>query len=84
MQYGLSRVGKIGEIRETKGEIIHFISTLEGQSGAPIVMINKDNSIIVVGIHKGGIETKLKGRRVLANVGRLIDIELIMVLKREV
>lgn len=44
-----------------KGEIIHLISTLQGQSGSPIILIN-DEKLSIVGIHKGGIKTKINNQ----------------------
>lgn len=37
-QWGLMKTGKITEINEDKEQIVHLISTVEGQSGAPIIL----------------------------------------------
>ncbi len=51
-QWGVAEEGKIKEIREQKESILHYIATLSGQSGAPILLI-EEKAIAVVGIHKG-------------------------------
>lgn len=49
-------VGKVVEVREH--QILHKISTLPGQSGSPLMLI-KNEKRSVVGIHLGGIKTKI-------------------------
>ena len=58
--------------RKEKVEIIHRLSTLPGQSGAPLICIDQDNKLSIVGIHVGAVRTKKEGVKVEANVGRLL------------
>ena len=44
------------KIIRSKNQILHKISTKAGQSGSPIILV-KNNSLSVIGIHKGGIKT---------------------------
>ena len=61
-QWGLTRnIDKIKECSQEKGHILHFLSTLPGQSGAPIIGIDKNNTICIIGVHKGGVLTN-KGK----------------------
>ena len=57
-----------------------MISTEKGQSGAPIIAIDKNNNLMIIGVHKGGLHLKDEqfkkdnGERVeIANVGKLFD-----------
>ena len=76
-QFGASDTGKVEKIVKKRSELQYRISTLPGQSGAPIIMRDND-SLKIVGIHKGGvIEGYLNG-------GRVMTSELITTLKSEV
>jgi V8-like Glu-specific endopeptidase len=48
-----------------------------GQSGAPILLIDKTGKMTIIGIHKGGVN---EGS---SNVGRLLTQELIEKLKKQ-
>ena len=52
-QWGLSKKNCIKEVKYKFGSISYVISTLGGQSGAPIVKIGEGGKMSVVGIHKG-------------------------------
>ena len=54
-QWGLIRSGCIELIDERKGKIQHLISTMPGQSGAPMILIN-DDKLSIIGIHKGAVK----------------------------
>jgi hypothetical protein len=56
------------------------ISTSKGQSGALIILEDKSKVLKLVGIHKGGVETKIEGIKKPANSCLLITAELINVL----
>ena len=64
------------EFKEQIGKIKYNISTLNGQSGAPIICTDEQKNHYIVGIHKGGILYK-------HNVGRLITPNLIEELKKQ-
>jgi hypothetical protein len=81
-QHGFASEGRIKEIREERGEIVHQISSDYGQSGAAI-FLNDNDSYAIVGVHKGGITTPINGVSTKANGGRLITLELIEALKVE-
>ena len=75
-QFGASETGKVEKIFESRSDIWYQISTLPGQSGAPIIM--RDNgSLKIVGVHKGGV---IEGR---LNGGRVMTPELITTLESE-
>jgi hypothetical protein len=61
-------LGKILEVRESKGEILHYISTGEGHSGSPVIRI-KGSQLTVVAIHKGAVVTTIKGTKMRVNIG---------------
>ena len=69
-------------MRKIEHEVLHQLSTEKGQSGAPI-LLEKNNLLQIVGIHKGGICTQLKGVQKTVNSGRLLTAELVEVLRRE-
>ena len=55
-QNGLKMRDKIIEVRRQKTEIVHMVSTDMGQSGAPIIAIDRRGDIRIIGVHKGGIQ----------------------------
>ena len=57
-QYGLTRTGNILDVYPEAGYMVHRISTEAGQSGAPVIMIQNNNRMIIVGIHVGTPEEK--------------------------
>jgi V8-like Glu-specific endopeptidase len=60
----LIKAKSVLETRAQKGQIIHSVSTLPGHSGSPIILLadKNEDEICVVGIHTGGITTKIKGK----------------------
>ena len=58
-QWGLNKKLAVYQIREEKKQIVHSISTVPGQSGAPIIAV-RGNELSVAGIHKGGLKIKVK------------------------
>lgn len=73
-QWGLIRnQEQIESINEDKGEILHTISTVEGQSGSPILLIDQGNEMSIIGLHKGGIRRE----ETMFNVGRLVTQEMV-------
>lgn len=81
-QMGLVKTNGIVEIREKKGEIIHVVSTIAGQSGGPIILIEGEK-LSMIGIHKGGITTKIKESLMKANSGKFLNEKLIKLLTSE-
>jgi hypothetical protein len=72
-QWGLIRgKDRIEEINEEKGQIVHKISTVKGQSGSPILLTDSSGKTTIIGIHKGGVQKKINDKKVLINVGRLV------------
>ena len=57
-QYGLTRTGYILDIYESVGYMVHRIATEAGQSGAPVIKIDKNGRMMIVGIHVGTSEEK--------------------------
>lgn len=56
-QYGLIRSNeRIVSIDTKEGVILHKISTVAGQSGAPIILIDQNEKMWIVGVHKGGVK----------------------------
>lgn len=66
--------------RKDKKDIIYKLSTFAGQSGAPLLLIGKDGSFKIIGVHKGGV--KLPDEQ-LFNASRHITPELLEELKEE-
>ena len=62
------------EVRKEKGELIHRVSSLKGQSGAPIIKVGQNKELSIIGIHKGRIKD------CCANSGRLLTPELLEIL----
>jgi V8-like Glu-specific endopeptidase len=61
-QCGLIREKDIIEnIDREQGHIYHKISTVKGQSGAPILLTDKTGKMTIIGIHKGGYKGGYKG-----------------------
>jgi V8-like Glu-specific endopeptidase len=57
-QYGLTRTGYILDVYGETGYMVHRISTEAGQSGAPVIMINSNGKMTIVGLHVGTPEEK--------------------------
>ena len=62
-QWGVIREGRVVEVKGGEGKILHQISTLPGHSGSPIIKIEEDGTLSIVGIHQGGSKD---------NYGRLV------------
>jgi hypothetical protein len=77
--YGIACTGRIIDIKESRAAIYHTISSFLGQSGAPILLTHPPDSgkYLIIGLHKGGVDTKVAGKPVKANTGRLLTAELI-------
>ena len=67
-------------MRKEKGELIHRVSSLKGQSGAPIIKVEQNKELSIIGIHKGGINVKIGHSKTTANSGRLLTPELLEIL----
>ena len=62
-QFGLSKTGRFLEVRN-EVELLHQVSSLEGQSGTSIILQESPEALPkIVGIHKGGVRTKIKGEK---------------------
>ena len=55
-QHGLTKKGYVLELQEEAGFMVHRISTEEGQSGAPVILKNKNGKLILIGIHNGSLK----------------------------
>lgn len=84
-QYGLVKAKSMLEIRAQKAQIVHSVSTLPGHSGSPIVLLadKYGEEISVVGIHTGGITTKIKGKEMKVNAGHYLKYSTLRKLKVE-
>lgn len=61
-QWGLTKdSNSISNIDHELSEIVHFISTFSGQSGSPIILRDETDKIVMIGLHKGGIDCEDKG-----------------------
>jgi V8-like Glu-specific endopeptidase len=60
-QYGFCHSDRLVAIREAKGALVHQISTCQGEGGAPILCGDKESRLVIAGIHKGSIITKMEG-----------------------
>ena len=82
-QFGLKKTGCVLDFIEGQKALVHRISTLPGQSGAPIVLEDSRQNLAIIGIHKGG--RRLEGDlRPSVNAGRIISLDLIAILRKEV
>ena len=81
-QFGLTKEKLVKEVKKERSEIIHLISTRPGQSGTPIILVDRKGNFRIVGIHKGGF-TKEISKPPIANIGRIVDQGLIAILQRE-
>ena len=80
-QLGLTLSGSVTAVRKDQDDIVHTISTEPGQSGAPLLIKDSSNNLRIVGVHKGGVKTKVGGRLVEGNSARLVTSEMISILK---
>lgn len=78
-QWGLIREKAIKQVKSDDGRLIHKISTEEGQSGAPIILVEGNGTMNIVGIHKGTVTLRTTGERY--NAGRLVTSTLVEELK---
>lgn len=84
-QYGLimpnginvKSINQIVRLNHKKSRIEHRMSTFEGQSGSPIIAIH-DEGFSIIGIHKGGCQSKNEK----FNVGRLMTETIVKQLKK--
>ena len=65
-----------------RAELLHRVSSLPGQSGAAIILEGSGDRRIV-GVHKGGVEREVDGRKEQVNWGRVMTAELIAALELE-
>lgn len=65
--------------RKERKDILHHLSTVPGQAGAPLLLISKDRSFNIIGIHKGSVKTNEER----FNCSRHITPELIQELRME-
>lgn len=72
----------LDSFRKEKKDIIYKLSTLPGQSGAPLLLIDKDQSFKIIGIHKGGVTVK-DMKEDMFNASRHITLELIRELRKK-
>jgi len=52
-QYGLTKTGHILDVYPEAGYMVHRISTEAGQSGAPIIKVEGNGQMVIVGVHVG-------------------------------
>jgi V8-like Glu-specific endopeptidase len=52
-QYGLTRTGYILDVYAEAGYMVHRISAEAGQSGAPVISIDSNGKMTIVGLHVG-------------------------------
>lgn len=84
-QNGLTGSPRMVEsFRRDKRDILYTLSTIHGQSGAPILLIRKDNPPVIIGIHKGSVHVNDKGQKQLYNCGKHLDFELRVELRKQV
>lgn len=48
----------VNEFRKIEEDVLYRLSTFYGQSGAPLLLIGKDLSFKIIGVHKGGVTVK--------------------------
>ena len=56
VQWGLLKVAAVQNINYDKEQIVHKISTMPGQNGAPILAIDSYERVSIVGLHRGGLK----------------------------
>jgi V8-like Glu-specific endopeptidase len=57
-QYGLTRTGYILDVYAEAGYMVHRISAEAGQSGAPVIKIDSNGKMKIIGLHVGTPEEK--------------------------
>ena len=80
-QWGITLNGRVLEVRKDRAELIHRVSSLHGQSGSPLIEVGEKDEPSIIGIHKGGVNTKINGSMCKANSGKLLTPELLEILK---
>ena len=60
-------------IDQANKKIEHHIPTMAGQGGSPIISIDQNGQLSVIGIHKGKHIKRQKEEKITGNVGLLID-----------
>ena len=81
-QYGSTKAGRVVRVERERAELLHRVSSLPGQSGAAIILEGSSDRRIV-GVHKGGVEREVDGRKEQVNWGRAMTAELIAALELE-
>ena len=81
-QFGLTKTGQVLKISNSKANLIHMISTKKGQSGAPIIMEDRQGKLLIVGIHTGSVN-KQSLHVQAANAGRIVTPGLMATLQKE-
>ena len=79
-QYGSTKAGRVVKVERERAELLHRVSSLPGQSGAAIILEGSGGRRIV-GVHKGGVEREVNGRKEQVNGGRVMTAELIAALE---
>lgn len=83
-QWGLTGNSRaIESFRKEKNDIIYSLSTAQGQSGAPIVLVKKNGAMKIIGVHKGLILMDRKTNQGQFNSGRNLTPQLIKELRTE-
>jgi len=59
-QYGLTKTGHILDVYLEAGYMVHRISTEAGQSGAPVIKVEDNGTMVIVGVHVGTPEEETK------------------------
>ena len=76
-QLGITKAGKILNVKKSRGELIHRISSKRGHSGAPIILEDKNKHLKIVGVHFGNKIAHVNGLKMKVNAGRLVTPALI-------
>ena len=78
---GLIAKERVQQIRKSDSELLNNMSTGKGHSGSPIIAVNLDGEYIVIGIHKGGVNTKIQKQKQTLNIGVLFNHGLVEILQ---
>jgi hypothetical protein len=85
-QYGFRHPNRLVKIMEKREVLLHKLSSSVGQSGASIILHEKNREVTIIGVHKGHIKTKVNDEDdhlSSVNCGRLLSSSLIKILKKE-
>ena len=84
-QWGLIKENVEVEIRNKYGRIFHYVSTLPGHSGSPILWVEdlEQERLSIVAIHQAGGTKISNGLQIKLNAGKLLTEELIVILMEE-